>query len=143
MVSRRWIMPCYFGSADLTWGAHQAGSEVWLATTRPYMRHDSTDPDTRHWLEKNGVFFDHLLYDEDKYHRLAELVDPDRVVMVLEDLPEMFDAAEEFFPGRAVMYENNHNRCPASVRHPSCATLGGALQMALARIETWKERYGQ
>jgi hypothetical protein len=82
------LMPDYPGAKQISVGCHLAGSEVWLATTRPYMRHDSTDPDTRFWLAKHGIYFDHLLYHDEKYEQLATLVDPDRVVMILEDLPD-------------------------------------------------------
>lgn len=77
------------------------GCEVWITTTRPYMRHDSVDPDTREWLRRNGVQYDGLLYHDDKYGRLAEYVEPTRVIAVLDDLPEQYDSAASLF-GRDV-----------------------------------------
>jgi hypothetical protein len=49
------------------------------------MRMDNVDPDTREWLRRNQIQFDHLLFDEDKYGTLTQLVDPNRIVMVLDD----------------------------------------------------------
>lgn len=67
--------------------------EVWITTTRPWNRLDSIDPDTRFWLDQHFPVYDHLLYDDHKYLRLAELVDPSRVVMIVDDLPEMHEEA--------------------------------------------------
>jgi phosphoglycolate phosphatase-like HAD superfamily hydrolase len=72
--------------------------EVWIATARPWLRMDNIDPDTQFWLNKffkDG--YDHLLYGEDKYRDLAEIVDPRRVVMVVDDLPEMYAQAVDYF----------------------------------------------
>src|SRR5512144_693665 len=46
---KRW-MPCYPGAADFTDFIRKQGAEVWLCTTRPYLRLDYVDPDTRHWF---------------------------------------------------------------------------------------------
>lgn len=62
--------------------------ELWLTTTRPYLRLDSIDPDTRFWLERNGIKFDHLLYDEHKYIKLYDIVG-ERLCCVIDDLPQM------------------------------------------------------
>lgn len=83
------------GAAMLTKSLRAAGAEVWITTTRPYQRFDSTDPDTRFSLEAHGIEYDHLLYDDDKYRVLAETVGSERVVAVLDDLPENYDRAEE------------------------------------------------
>ena len=69
------------------------GAEVWITTTRPYLRLDNVDPDTRHFLRRNRIQYDGLLYGEDKYKRLAKIVGADRIIMVLDDLPEMIEQA--------------------------------------------------
>jgi hypothetical protein len=94
---KRW-MPCYEGSAELTRLVREAGAEVWLCTTRPYLRLDNVDPDTREWLQRNRIEYDALLFDpaheEDgtKYDELKRQAGS-RVASVVDDLPEMLDAA--------------------------------------------------
>jgi len=90
-------MPLFDYAPELVAGVREAGAEVWLTTTRPYLRLDNVDPDTRHWLALYGIEYDGILYDEDKYKVLADLVDPERVVSVLDDLPEQYDAAAAAF----------------------------------------------
>lgn len=135
------VMPVYAQARNWLDNLHLAGAEVWLATTRPWMRHDSTDPDTRWWLTKNCMFYDHLLYDEDKYERLADLVDPQRVVMILEDLPDQYDAAEKYFPGKAVQIARPHNHARVCRKPVRVSQLLAAAHMALDRIEEWKREY--
>lgn len=86
-------MPAYPGAAELSRGLRQQGAEVWICTTRPYLRLDNIDPDTRHWLSRVGVQFDGVIFGENKYRDLARLVDRRRVVGVLDDLPEMYRQA--------------------------------------------------
>jgi hypothetical protein len=95
---KRW-MPCYPGAAELTEQIRAAGAEVWLCTTRPYLRLDNVDPDTREWLRRNKIQYDALLFDpaheEDgsKYDELARQAGS-RVASVVDDLPEMIETAE-------------------------------------------------
>lgn len=95
---KRW-MPAYPGVATLTNKLREEeGAEVWLCTTRPYLRLDNVDPDTRWWLDRVGIQYDALLFDpaheEDgsKYHELARQAGG-RVASVVDDLPEMMEAA--------------------------------------------------
>ena len=96
---KRW-MPCYEGAAELTEGIRAEGAEVWLCTTRPYLRLDNVDPDTREWLRRGRIQYDALLFDpaheEDgtKYHELARQAGA-RVASVVDDLPEMIEAAHD------------------------------------------------
>lgn len=98
---KRW-MPCYDGARELTEAIHQAGAEVWLCTTRPYLRLDNVDPDTREWLRRNGIKYDAVLFDplheEDgtKYAELARQAGS-RVASIVDDLPEMIQAAQDAF----------------------------------------------
>lgn len=72
---------------------NRLGCDLWVTTTRPWMRLDNMDPDTREWLRRNRVPFKGLLYDEAKYERLCEVIDPVRVVLILEDQADQYDAA--------------------------------------------------
>lgn len=103
-------IPPYPGATDLVRRLHDVGAEVWLTTTRPYLRLDSTDPDTRFWLERHGIKYDYLLYNEDKYKELAGLVDRARVVAILDDLPSQLAAAEELYgPVVPIQHVNDSN----------------------------------
>jgi hypothetical protein len=94
-------MPPYRFAKEFVTILADSGAEVWLTTTRPYLRLDNIDPDTRFWLARHAIPYEGLIFDEDKYQRLAELVDKERVVAVLDDLPEQIDAAEKVF-GRGI-----------------------------------------
>lgn len=72
----------------------ELGCEVWVATTRPYLRLDNVDPDTREWLRRNDIQYDYMIYGDDKYEQLSQLTQAGRVVGVLEDLPEQYETAE-------------------------------------------------
>lgn len=98
---KRW-MPCYHGAADFTDFIRKQGAEVWLCTTRPYLRLDNVDPDTREWLRRNQIQYDALLFDpaheEDgsKYDELGRQAGH-RVASIVDDLPEMIRAAQGAF----------------------------------------------
>jgi hypothetical protein len=112
-------MPIFLGSQSLLSTIQEAGCELWLTTTRPYLRLDGIDPDTRFWLERHGIGYAGLLYDEDKYARLAENIDRRRVVLVIDDLTEQVAAASAYFGhDRVVLCANRHNEwISRSIRH--------------------------
>lgn len=142
---KRW-MPCYDGAAELTRKIRSAGAEVWLCTTRPYLRLDNVDPDTREWLRRNAIEYDALLFDpaheEDgtKYHELARQVG-DRVCSVVDDLPEMIEAAHEsgikFGLARGpILRDQPYNRHYENLRRSgSCEEIGIRVQHD---IDYWK-----
>jgi hypothetical protein len=70
-----------------------AGAELWVCTTRPYLRLDNIDPDTRWWLRHHKIAYDGVLFGERKYRDLIHLVGAERVVGILDDLPEQVEAA--------------------------------------------------
>lgn len=135
-------MPPYEGVLDLTSALVLAGCELWITTTRPYMRLDNVDPDTREWLRRNvgemGVHYDGLIYDEDKYARLVEIVGPDRVVGVVEDLPEQFARALNLGLG-PLMIKRQHNEFMwnALAHEEKAATLNIAGDKLTQRIRGW------
>lgn len=114
---KRW-MRAYPMARQLTCEIRNAGAEVWLCTTRPYLRLDNVDPDTREWLRRNQIEYDALLFDpaheEDgtKYDELARQAGS-RVCSILEDLPEMIAAADAAFPYtqvRPIIRDQPYNR---------------------------------
>ncbi len=82
-------MPVYEGAREMTREIREAGAEVWICTTRPYLRLDNIDPDTRHWLRRNGIQYDAVIWGPNKYRDLVKHVGADRIVAVIDDLPEM------------------------------------------------------
>jgi hypothetical protein len=129
-------MPVYEDAQWLVNNLRWDGTEVWLTTTRPYLRLDGVDPDTRAWLDRHGIEYDGLLYDKDKYERLAELVDPSRVVAVLDDLPEQFDAARQQF-GKDVPILRRQQYNTAVKCEPEAESLTVALGMIQDKLEVW------
>jgi hypothetical protein len=117
------------------------GAELWLTTTRPYLRLDNVDPDTRWWIEKHEVPFDYMLYDECKYQELARRVDRARVVAVVDDLDEMYDDADAVFgPGVPILYKTQFN---SGVVRPTIAANGRDLWNEInRRLETYERHYG-
>lgn len=90
--AKRW-MPVFPYASELTRRIRQSGAELWICTTRPYLKLDNIDPDTREWLKRNHIQYDAVIFGEDKYKELIRQVDIERIVAVLEDLPEMVDQA--------------------------------------------------
>jgi hypothetical protein len=73
----------------------RAGAQVWLCTTRPYLKMDNTDADTRHWLRRNIIKCDGITYGPHKYRDLLRNVDREDVLAALDDLPEQCYAARQ------------------------------------------------
>lgn len=130
-------MPPYLGASELSRRVKEAGAEIWICTTRPWLRLDNIDPDTREWLRRNNVSYDHMIYGDDKYEQLSTLVKADRVVGVLEDLPEQVEIAAHlgFDP---IMIAQPHNYL---ARTPSGAMVASGLGLAAraleSRVLTW------
>jgi hypothetical protein len=133
---KRW-MPIYNGTYDLCHGVRNAGAELWLTTTRPYLRLDNVDPDTREWLSRWDIDFDYMVYDEGKYGVLEERVGADRVVAVLDDLSEQYlDAAVRFGSEVPILRRTKWNRAaPASLN--SVLNLRDARTAIQERINQW------
>lgn len=130
-------MPLYKGAQELMRELPKMGAEVWLTTTRPYLRLDSTDPDTRFWLRRHGIAYDYLLYDEDKYQKLADRVDWGRVVMVLDDLTPQLASARGYFGDSATMIQRDSNSLDPW-DGPVARDLTDAKARAAIRIAKWK-----
>lgn len=129
-------MPLFPGAQQLTSEVRNQGAELWLTTTRPWLRLDSVDPDTREWLRRNNIQYDHLLYDDDKYLKLSQIVSKDRVVAVLDDLQEDCERAAEIFGIDVVMNRANQYNAglnPKMIR----ADLDGASNIIPLKIRKW------
>lgn len=132
-------MPMFTGARELTADLRESGVEVWLCTSRPYLRLDNIDPDTRHWLERNDIQYDGLLYGERKYEELVERVDPRRVVAVLDDLPEMIDQAKAIGLN-AFQIGKQHNSHVNAMRQPRMLGLATAQSKFKRELKIWREQ---
>lgn len=87
------MIPIYPGAEHFMHWLRREEVEIWITTTRPYLRLDGTDPDTRFWLDKHKISYDYLLYHDDKYRVLGETVPPARVIAIVDDLESQLVAA--------------------------------------------------
>lgn len=134
-------MPTYPGARELTVAIRQAGARVWICTTRPYLRLDNIDPDTRHWLRRNRIQFDGVLWGEHKYRDLVRHVDPSRIVAVLDDLDEMLGQAVNLGL-RGFLRDQPYNRYVMDRKYSRVFDLPQAQEWILAAIIGWeKERH--
>lgn len=129
-------MPAFPNASQVVNFFVESGIEVWITTTRPYLRLDNVDPDTRHWLERNCMMYSGLIYDENKYERLIEIVGHERICGVVEDLPEKFDIAWELGL-RPVQHGTPYNSAVA--RTPRARNLVVAGSMILDQVREWRE----
>lgn len=136
---KRW-MPPFKEAAGFVQMLREGRLEVWLATTRPWQRLDNTDPDTQEWLMRNGVLFDGLVYDENKFDQLLQIVDRDRVVAVLDNEGEQYDRAARagLLP---ILRRTSFNR---GVERPYVADhFGAAFMMIEQALEAWRAKQGR
>lgn len=130
-------MPLFDGADLFAQRIKDAGAEVWITTTRPYLRLDNIDPDTRHWLGSNMIDYEGLIYDEDKYRVLADQVTPERVVAVVDDLPEKLIEARDVFGGFVTCWwRNEYNRNAGRGGWTDYLELGSSI---VERIQKWNE----
>jgi hypothetical protein len=133
-------MPVYTDAKTLASAVRSAGAELWVTTTRPYIRHDNIDPDTREWLRRNHINYDYLIYDGHKYDKLARLVGHERVCAVVDDLIEEVEEAEKLFgPEVPILRKTKYNR---SYQYPRQATsLLMAMRIVEDKIKQWRKDY--
>jgi 5'(3')-deoxyribonucleotidase len=101
-------MPVFPYARELTVGLRRARAEVVICTTRPYLHLSNIEPDTMHWLRRNGIQFDNVIIGEHKYNQLKREYGLDRIVMVIDDEPEQVEKASRLgLP--AVLRRAKHN----------------------------------
>lgn len=131
------MMPLFSGALDLVTTLRAAGAEIWITTSRPWNRFDSTDPDTRHWLqERHQIPFDGLIYGDDKYEQLVSIVGRDRISVVLDDLPEQCKAADDL--GLPYVQRWNGHAEMATMEF-FAASLADATLAMLERVQQWEK----
>lgn len=133
-------MPVYESAMDFMDALVAEDVEIWITTTRPYLRLDSVDPDTQEWLRRNAIPYHHLLYDEHKYARLRELVDPDRVLAIVDDLYEQIQEAALTFPlDVPLQVKRQHN---IAHRFGKALNLPDITHIIVNRVKEWNARHG-
>lgn len=146
------FMPVYPFAKELTYNIIEAGAQVWLCTTRPYMRLDNIDPDTREWLHRNhisynAVIFDDVIGEEDdtvrtggKYGDLVRQVGTDRIVAAVDDLPEQIDQAVTAGINKVYLRDQPYNwDIHTDMRVKSLEELDLCIRND---IQEWKNRHG-
>lgn len=134
-------MPINKWATAVTHFVRACGAELWITTTRPYLSLDNIVPDTVEWLNRHGIVYDHMLFDEDKFATLANRVDSERVVAVLDDLPEMYDAAAlvlHYGNDVPILIKSVYN---AGVRRPLMSDLDATIPIIDYRIKQWREQH--
>lgn len=134
------FMPVFAGARDLTCAVRRAGAELWICTTRPYMRLDNIDPDTRHWVDKRAKMqYDGILYGEKKYRDLAKIVGAENVVAVVDDLPEQVESAAEsgITP---ILRRGDHNKWFRTM-HNTAQDLPEAHAIVMELLAQWKREH--
>jgi hypothetical protein len=120
--------------------------EVWITTTRPYLQVGNIDDDTREWLRRNNVKYDHILYSDNKYDELRRQVGADRVACVLEDQisPEYVQARICNLNPILVKTPYNHDAVTkgsgVAVVNPGDTANGleEAVDFMLVRLDAWR-----
>lgn len=133
-------MPVRDGAVEMARAVRKAGAELWVCTTRPYLRLDNIDPDTREWLRRNRMPHDGVLFGENKYRDLRKLVGSWRVVAVLEDLPQQAMIAEALGMPSYLMLRGHNWHAVTTV--PLLEDFAAATKQVLGNIAQWKERHG-
>jgi FMN phosphatase YigB (HAD superfamily) len=95
-------------AGDLVRGLRANGIAVWICTTRPWNRLDNIDPDTSFWIERNLGRVDGVIYGEEKYQDLLEIVGSRPILGVVDDLPENTAKARELGL-ETILMRGDHN----------------------------------
>lgn len=90
-------------AGELVRSIRKSGIQVWICTTRPWNRLDNIDPDTNFWINNNLGRVDGVIYGEEKYQDLIDIVGTERIVGVLDDLPENYNKARDLGLNAALM----------------------------------------
>ena len=137
------FMPAYPFASDLTHKVRAEGAQLWICTTRPYLRLDNIDPDTREWLRRNEIEYDAVVWEgldgETKYQDLVGQVGLSRIVAVADDLPEQTADAERLGISNIYVRDQPYNREPyvRGDRIHSLENLWDCLEMDISQ---WRLR---
>jgi len=135
------FMPVYPFASELTCLIRKAGAELWICTTRPYLRLDNIDPDTREWLRRNMIEYDAVIFESldgtTKYQNLVEQVGVRRIIAVADDLMEQTDDALDLGINRVYLRDQPYNR-ESYAKGERVNTLGELSACIAQDIKDWK-----
>lgn len=103
-------MPVFPGASEATRAIRKKGAQIWICTTRPYLRLDNIDPDTRHWLRRNRIQYDNVIFGNNKYRELKKIVGVDNIIAVVDDLGEMTRQAKQVGINNVILRDRPYNR---------------------------------
>jgi phosphoglycolate phosphatase-like HAD superfamily hydrolase len=133
-------MPVYDGANELCRSVRKAGAELWLCTTRPYLKYDQLYKDTLHWLRRHRIPYDAVIHGPNKYRDLVRTVARDRVAAVLDDLPELITQADTIGLD-TILRDQPYN---SHFYHPwRVCDMEEAEYVILLHIKKWKENNGR
>jgi hypothetical protein len=143
------FMPAYPFAKELTYNIIKAGAEVWLCTTRPYLRLDNIDPDTREWLKRNHISYSAVIFDsleeldsyETKYYDLVRQVGVDRVVAAVDDLPHQIAHATYAGIGKVYLRNQPYNGGTTTSYTARANSLEQLWEWLDIDIQQWKEAH--
>jgi hypothetical protein len=131
---KRW-MPAYAGAASMTATAKLMGASVWITTTRPWLSLDNIDPDTRHWLARNGIAYDHLIFSDDKYEAILERVGASVIVAAFEN--EKAEVERGFELGLPMVQRSTNWNAPPMPLAPNISNLFEGARMIEQRLDDY------
>lgn len=102
-------LPLFAGAEGIPRWIRSQDIQVWIATTRPWNRLDNIDPDTQFWIDRNLGKVDGVIYGEEKYSDLVDIVGADRIIGVVDDIPENIIEARNLGL-KAMLRRGEHNR---------------------------------
>jgi hypothetical protein len=132
-------MPLYPGAHVFTDKVRRR-AELWLTTTRPHARYDRIDPDTVEWLDRNHIWYDALLFDEDKVRQLANAVDRERVVAVLDDELTVLEDVRDAGLGVPILRRTLYNQAVHWTGWQA-TDLSGAWVEVERLLDKWVKKY--
>jgi phosphoglycolate phosphatase-like HAD superfamily hydrolase len=133
-------MPVYDGANELCRSVRKAGAELWLCTTRPYLKYDQLYKDTLHWLRRHRIPYDAVIHGPNKYRDLVRTVARDRVAAVLDDLPELITQADTIGLDTILRDQPYNSHFD---HHWRVYDMEDAENAILLHIKKWKENNGR
>jgi hypothetical protein len=113
-------------------------AQVWIATTRPWMRLDNIDPDTQFWLDRNVGRVDGVIYGDDKYADLIDIVGRDRILGIIDDLPENVERAKDLGLNASIREGSHNSSWIWSVLSPDLPIFSSTMPMYCI-VNRWKD----
>lgn len=118
-------------ASEFTYRVRQLRFELWLCTTRPYLMLGNVDEDTRHWLRRNKIRHDLILWGEKKYQEAYRIArqNGQQIVAVFDDEPGLISQAfvaggRSMDPVKEFLIDRPYNRLSP---WPRCFTFTEAM----------------